>query len=151
MAVDWLRGGQFWIMWRASLKGFWKKASHSLKESMEEMTLFFRIVIYGCDALNCSNHEGRPSENRTSMFTMAEGEMERMLPGKSCWIHQPLGLTYSGTHFMEENKISYKFSFSPRHPDSHSMYTYFYSTQDLTTVVGFYKQRRVVTGNQCAG
>lgn len=45
------------------------------------------IVMYKCDAQNCSNHESRQSGNRTSMFIMAkqkDGKNLSPLWGQRC-------------------------------------------------------------------
>jgi len=91
---------------------------------MEEMTLFFHIVTYECDAPNCSNQVGSLRTGQACLHKHvynSRGERwEESGPFMRSELLNPSApgaylLRYS---FLEENKIPFEFSFSPKHPDS---------------------------------
>lgn len=154
MAVDWLKSGQFWPIEKSIPEGLLEKDVLILSKKHGREDCSFTPLCMNV-RLQLRHPEGRRSENRTSMSTAAEGRDGKNLGplrGQSYWLHQPLGLTYSDTHFMEEDKISSEFSFSPKHPDSYSHIHIFLLHPGPNNCCWVLRaKKRVATGNECAG
>lgn len=152
MSVDNLISGQPYqqaVLARVTsrfLTGFWEMASSlfKIKIGREAPILSQILFLYECDAPNCDNHEGRWSENRLACLQWQKGGKNpalsevRAAESINAW-----GLPTQVVILWK--KIPFLSGFSTKHPNSFArdhVYTYFYSTQDLTTVVGCDEERK---------